>query len=106
MIPNHKNKVSICFIPFSPTDSVWRGLQTQHQGGLRGPLQVTSLRSWQMASHAGRTSCCQAGEYHLMLTLQVEVVRPAQLPRETQRTQPADLEMRERWEEVWEEEAN
>lgn len=37
-----------------PKNLFWRGLHTRHQGELRGPLQVSDLCSWQMASHAGR----------------------------------------------------
>lgn len=69
---------------FQPTSKnlLRKGLQTlYHQGDLRGLLQVTVLRSWQIASHAGSpTSCCQAGGttpcWH-----RSGQVRMAQLPR-------------------------
>ena len=36
-----------------PQRMFWKGLRIQHQGEQRGPLQVTTLCSWQMVSPAG-----------------------------------------------------
>lgn len=44
----------------SPRTCLRNTSRLQHQEDLRGLLQVAELCSWQMASHAGRTSCHQA----------------------------------------------
>lgn len=73
---------------------LWKGLQIQHQGERRGPLQVTALCSWQMVSPAGGPAAVRllgtTPHWHHEFPGQA-----AQLPRDRRRTQPADLDMRQ-----------